>query len=397
MRIILTLLCLVMFSCTTKKKAPHIAKEIEESPMMKRVGSKFQVIDVDRSLKVKMDFIIPKLVSISYIPLESTELIGAMDQVLVHDGKIYIMDAYITERVFIFDMQGRALKVIDDKGEGPTEYTGLSGMCIDSEKKEICLNDRLSAGKLYYDLNGQFLRKEKGIPCFYINELGYYAINQLGYAQSFSNHINYHLVCTVQDSICSKGFPYEPIQEQNMMSMNAMFNSMGDLLFTPILSDTVYSIKSFEEYSVRYIIKHDRSVWAKRREKLSYNEVNDLIRNSGYTAFKGSFYETAKYVYFSMNKKFEKFVGINYFLLDKADMQVYELNGINLDMLEEVIPPNLIALNGEICIASFDAYLIKEALAKKDNGGVIKNDTLKSIIENSNESSNPVLVMYQLK
>lgn len=397
MRIILMLLCLAFFSCAGNNKVSYIAKKIEGSPSMKKVNSDFQIIDVDCAIKIDIDSIISKLVLISYVPLESTELIGAMDKVLVYDKYIYILDAYITERLFIFDRQGKLLKVIADKGEGPDEYAGLSGMSIDPDRKEICLNDRLSIGQLYYDLTGNFLRKEKGVPCSYVNILDSSIISQLAKGQSFSSNINYHIVCAVQDSVLSKGFPYEPIQEEYTVSKNALFNSLGNLLFTPTLSDTVYSIKSVEEYSVEYVIKHRHSIWVKHKEKLTNKEISDLIKNNGYTTFGGLFYETSQYIFFSMGGSLNGLIVNNYFLFDKMKRQVYELDGSNMKIVKEIVPPNLIALDGETCVASFDAYRLKELLVKNDKGYVLRNNILKSIIENSDENSNPVLVMYQLK
>lgn len=396
MRIISIVFCLVLFSCTKKNNTLYLTKQINDSPLMTKVNSDFQVIDVDCAIKVDMNFIISKLASILYVPLKSTELIGAINKAIIYDEKIYILDAYITERLFIFDKQGSLLNIIDNKGEGPNEYAALSGMCIDPDRKEICINDRMSISKLYYDLDGNFLRKEKSIPSFYINIFNHHIVNQLAVNQSFNKEINYHLICTIKDSIYSKGFPYVPIQKNYVVSSDATFNSMGDLLFIPVLSDTVYKIESFEKYSVRYVVKHKHSIWDKKEEEFSYKEVGDLIKNNGYTAL-GMFYETQRYVYFSIKRGLCNFVIENYFLFDKEKIQVYELEETNMKIFKEIVPPNLIALDKETFVASFDAFRLKELLAKDNNGYVIQNNQLNTIIEKSDESSNPVLVMYELK
>lgn len=181
-----------------------------------------------------------------------------------------------------------------------------------------------------------------------------------------------------------------------VVSSDATFNSMGDLLFIPVLSDTVYKIESFEKYSVRYVVKHKHSIWDKKEEEFSYKEVGDLIKNNGYTAL-GMFYETQRYVYFSIKRGLRNFVIENYFLFDKEKIQVYELEETNMKIFKEIVPPNLIALDKETFVASFDAFRLKELLAKDNNGYVIQNNQLNTIIEKSDESSNPVLVMYELK
>lgn len=181
------------------------------------------------------------------------------------------------------------------------------------------------------------------------------------------------------------------------MSKNAVFNSTNDLLFVPVLSDTVYHIKSFNEYCVRYVLKHKRSVWNKHGEELSYNEVAKLIKNDGYTAFSGLFYETSKYIYFSMERSLNDLVTNVFFMYDKKKKQVYELDGRGMTFFTEIVPPDLIALDGEMCVSSFDAYRLKELFSDNDKGYIIKNNILKAIIEKSDENSNPVLVFYQLK
>lgn len=397
MKIILILSCLLFFSCTKRSQDPYVLKKIEYASLMKKGSSNYQIIDVDKAIKVNMDSVVVRLDSISYIPLESTDLIGEMDKVLVYDNKIYILDAFVAEKVFIFDKRGVLLKTIDNKGQGPDEYAGLSGMSIDFDKRELCLNDRLTMKKLYFDLDGKFLRKENSIPCFYLNMLNHFTVNQLAYLQSFSKDVNYHLVFTQLDSVYSKGFPYEPIQKRYVMSKNAVFNSTNDLLFVPVLSDTVYHIKSFNEYCVRYVLKHKRSVWNKHGEELSYNEVVKLIKNDGYTAFSGLFYETSKYIYFSMERSLNDLVTNVFYMYDKKKKQVYELDGRGMTFFTEIVPPDLIALDGEMCVSSFDPYRLKGLFSDNDKGYIIKNNILKAIIEKSDENSNPVLVFYQLK
>lgn len=396
MKIILILSCLLLISCTQRSRDTYVLNVIKNATLMKKTDSDYHIIDVDNAVKTSMDSVVLKLDYISYLQLDSSDLIGEIDKILIYDEKIYILDAYITEKVFIFDKKGHLLNIIDDKGQGPNEYTGLSGMSIDYDKKELCLNDRLAMKKLYFDLNGKFIRKENSISCFYMNILDGFTVNQLAYQQSFSKDINYHIVSTLLDSVYCKGFPYEPIQKHYIVSKNAVYNSNNELLFVPTLSDTVYHIKSFSEYCIRYVIQHNRSIWNKHKEELTYNEINNFIKQDGYTAFGGLFYETSKYIYFTMDRELNDFVAKVYCLYDKDKNQAYELDGKDIKIFNEIVPPNIIALDGETFVSSFDPYRIKEILSG-DEKCLIKNDVLKAIINKSDENSNPVLVFYKLK
>ena len=66
--------------------------------------------------------------SIEYVPLETTNLsiFGSMDKLIVTDkGEYLIADKEITSALYLFDADGRFLKKIGNKGEGPEEYIGI--------------------------------------------------------------------------------------------------------------------------------------------------------------------------------------------------------------------------------------------------------------------------------
>lgn len=66
--------------------------------------------------------------SIRYVPLETTDLsiFGSVDKLIVTDkGEYLIADKEITSALYLFDADGRFLKKIGNKGEGPEEYIGL--------------------------------------------------------------------------------------------------------------------------------------------------------------------------------------------------------------------------------------------------------------------------------
>jgi hypothetical protein len=59
------------------------------------------------------------------------------------DGKIYILDAWKTNKLYVYDKAtGKYLKQIGSRGEGPEEYRGITGFCIDTLRKEIYLLDK---------------------------------------------------------------------------------------------------------------------------------------------------------------------------------------------------------------------------------------------------------------
>ena len=373
----------------------HISASIEKSPMMQRLSHEYLEINMDHPIEISADSLQNKLVDISYIPLDCKELIGEVDRVLLYNEKIYILDAYIAESVFIFDMNGRLLCVIDDRGEGPEEYIGLAGMSIDTSIKELCLKDRLSSRTLYYDLDGKFLRKEASCPAFFINAMDGNIINQLGFGQSYDENLNYHIAVSRGGSICCKAFPFAPIQKRYTVSRIAQYNSCNELLFTPTLSDTVYCIKSPKEYYVKYVIKHKRSIWDKSQEELSWREIDCLIKQDGYTAFGGPVHETSDYLFFSLSKGNNNLIVNQNYYYDKRQKQLFKITKDYEGVIRNLFSMP-VGVSGDYYLAFADGYLMKEYM-KKNTDISIADESLRKMINECNENSNPILIKFRLK
>lgn len=385
-------------SCAQKNQnnyGEHIAGSIERAPMMRRVPHEYLEIDMDHPIEIGADSMQNKVADISYIPLDSKELIGEVDRIFLYDEKIYIVDSYKTESVFIFDRNGKLLRMIDSKGQGPEEYIGLSSISIDTSTQELCLKDRLSNRTLYYDLDGNFLRRDASSPGYFMNAMDGHILNQFSFGQSDDENLNYHIVVSRGDSICYKAFPFAPIQKHYTISRVAQLNFCNELLFTPTLSDTVYCIKSPREYYVKYVIKHEHSIWDKSQEELSYRDINRLIKQDNFTAFGSSVCETSNHLFFSLTKgENNDIVGLSYFY-DKRCNQLYRIaKGYEGSIRKLFSMP--VGVSGGYYLAFANGYLLKEHLKKNTNIS-IADESLRKMVDGCGENSNPILIKYRLK
>ena len=64
------------------------------------------------------------------IPLETNDssLISSVSKIVHRNNRYYILDKEM-DRIVAFDDQGKFLNLINKKGNGPGEYTGLSDFC----------------------------------------------------------------------------------------------------------------------------------------------------------------------------------------------------------------------------------------------------------------------------
>ena len=97
--------------------------------------------------------------TILYVPLETTDhcYVGSVDKVILDKDRIFILDKTITSSVFCFDMQGRFLFVIANRGRGPEEYLEITDFDVALSEGVVLIHDGDRGAILVYNSdNGSF-------------------------------------------------------------------------------------------------------------------------------------------------------------------------------------------------------------------------------------------------
>ena len=102
-----------------------------------------------------------KFTDIELVRLESSDsvLIGAVYSLILDGDKVYVLDIN-TKSAFIFDKTGKSISVINNYGQGPNEYLGLSGFHLDKEKNLVLVDNGQKKKHIYTPL-GEFVKVEK--------------------------------------------------------------------------------------------------------------------------------------------------------------------------------------------------------------------------------------------
>ena len=98
------------------------------------------------------------------IPLETNDssLISSVSKIVHRNNRYYILDKEM-DRIVVFDDQGNFLNLINKKGNGPGEYTGLSDFCFNDFTNE--LNLLVPMGGIYrYDTLGNEFKGKIPLP-----------------------------------------------------------------------------------------------------------------------------------------------------------------------------------------------------------------------------------------
>ncbi|TKG94746.1 6-bladed beta-propeller [Puteibacter caeruleilacunae] len=119
----------LFFSCTNNPNTQHQKKDL---PTI-HLSEVYQSEDYYNIFK-----------SFKYIPLETTPecLIGNIEKIEMLDDHLIIFDRFVTKKIFVFNINGKFITTLGERGKGPGEYSMLSDFDISPDGKSIFLLDR---------------------------------------------------------------------------------------------------------------------------------------------------------------------------------------------------------------------------------------------------------------
>ena len=154
--VVLFIVVLLTFSCKEKKRF--------NSENSEQFNEEYINLDLDHSSRTSNLRMSSLFSSVKIIPLQITDnsIIGTIDNLQVTDDKLFVLDKINANSLFVFDMKGKFLFKVGNKGLGPGEYSEISDFTIDIVNKFIFLLDNyrqiinvynLEDGVFQYDIN----------------------------------------------------------------------------------------------------------------------------------------------------------------------------------------------------------------------------------------------------
>lgn len=112
------------------------------------------------TLIVKMDFNDPVNIhdidlidSIDILRLSNDVILGKIDKVIMNNNRIFFLDAYISNSIFVYDTSGKFIKQIANFGQGPQECLQPTDIFIDKKENVLALVSRVDKKLLKYNLD----------------------------------------------------------------------------------------------------------------------------------------------------------------------------------------------------------------------------------------------------
>ena len=154
------ILTALIWACGAQPQNDSRALELSDTKIIKITHDTPHPIRADNARVIGMDEMLDRVKSIDYIKLDSSEPVGVIDKMIVTNDKIFIMDSFAAQQIFVFDKTGKLLFRIKNKGRGPQEYISIWDMQVDTIRNEILVNDALARSYLYYSTHSYGGKRE---------------------------------------------------------------------------------------------------------------------------------------------------------------------------------------------------------------------------------------------
>lgn len=391
-KLIFLLMPFIYYGCNHQPEVNRSRLNTSDVLPVNRIGQAFRIINCEKAKEIDTDGFLSMLQRIVYIPLDSKESIGEITKMIVTKDRIFVLDSFVAEKIFVFDNKGHLIFLVQSKGQGPEEYSSLWDMQVDTIKNEIIVNDALTRSYIYYSAHdGSFIKRVKGIANCYVSKMNGLYVNLLANDQDFNEEENFPILITKEDSIIFKGFELEPIQRSNYIVNSLTVDYDGGLLYTPINSDTIYQLNPDCTFFPKYVVSQKKSVWNKKNEALSEEEIAMLIKESNYTRYCGNFRSTENTVIFSIQHKWNEFITSVPYIWDKKNDLIYKWNVTPPSTMRDIIVSPVTTYGNTyygVC-----SIIGNEFLQSYEH---TLNPALKDILKKSDSDSNPILVQYEL-
>lgn len=203
-----------------------------------------KTIDVNLSDKVSFDSVATNLKCVK-LETNDSSLFSSVSKIRVYKNKLYLLDGFHTNLIYIYDTNGNHLKTINNVGRAYNEFIKISNFELDYITEQLIIHDDAGRKLMYYDLDGNF---KNCVPVKW--RLQDYAVLSNGCfirARNTSSYlftpedVNLDQVLIFSDTIsaidkvCDLHFSL-----YNSNYLVSTFN--GDAILLPHLSDTIYTV-----------------------------------------------------------------------------------------------------------------------------------------------------------
>lgn len=349
--------------------------------------------EVEEIIFSKKDILLEHYLEYKFIPLETCDesLLGHLTKVEIVEDKIYILDAYKGHNIYVFDMNGKFLSTIGEKGSGPKEFVSPFDFIIDAKNRSIIIDDRHKQRLLYYNLDNYEFVTSKKIPFSYtdfhlLENDCFVFLYMAGYDTAERGREGKYAVITDSSFDIINSFYDADFRSHysSSISKNRIYKSNQKTYLYHHLFPYVYEVDAKGGRCVHKISFDSFSFPPTNALKVDKEYSEKLSKTDYISAY--ALYESSELIF----SQFTKGIGPPYFgLYNKKEKESFLFDLRNFAMssgLEVVMIPR----------GATDDYIIA-SIAMSQPVENIRNQKLKELIENRASDENPIICLFKLK
>lgn len=212
---------------------------------------------------------------ITFLKLSANDdaIIGSIWNLQITEDRIYVLDAFNSVALFVFDKEGELLFKIDNYGRGPGEFMGPYAFTVDRYENQIIIFDGRGRKLCFYDIEDGSFIEERMIK----HEISRLAATKDRYIFYLNNSVTgntkHNLIITDKEfSIKDERLEIIPDMIGYQLELPVNFSSYNNNLFFTAPADYNIYRSSIDEESFEKYLKID---FGKRNLPASYYEQFD--------------------------------------------------------------------------------------------------------------------------
>jgi len=340
---------------------------------------------------------------VRFIPLETNKeaLIAYYNNIMIYDDKIYIIDNLqgSGSGLFIFDMNGKFLNKIGQKGGGPQDFGLPSGFDIARNGNYFMVYDNWKRRNMYYDMDGNFLKKSN-VSFRQFFTFGILPSNTVVSVTGKSDH-NHHLgdydkyrlvFSDTLGNINKFGFEFD--DNMNLpVGWSSIYRYNNELLYYQQYANSIYSVT---DTLIREKYRIDCSNFSAFDIKKinQYDKMEDFDEYWYRTAnLYPSISENNNHLFFTINNMKE----YHRYFYDKRSGKHIGFKKMNFDNDFCVQFSNNFYSYGDYFIRIVSPVELAELKKNRDKEGKPLSEKFSKMIDGLDEEDNDVLVLFKIK
>jgi hypothetical protein len=369
-----------------------------------RLGNHLKIITVNTD-KAQSDMDISNMLDLStveIIKLETNDnsLVSSQEEIVVTEDYIFVGNR-TTPGITLFNRDGSFAGKIGVSGRGPGEYIQLQNFAVVDDS--VYVNDAVQSKTVIYPLVGKGFREMPMTPPIYYVDM-FSSGDRLWFVTNYSATQGEKMHSANLVSMDTKSgnrayhIPFDPKIEEKSLAWGANKHSSTNRDETLVIfgrNDTIYSVGG-DNVRAQYFVDFTRN---KMPESLLQQDASTAVREAidkGYNwgiqkifnfddYIIAEFYENKVYEMVYNKQREEVVVGEPLVIGDMGNLQILDIES---------------TANNEL-VLMYETYVLKDmwkhTVSKNEFADPALKEIIKQVVESSNETDNPILVILKLK